>query len=178
MPCVGSCYFFLHWDHCCHHLVAKSPAKVVPLTSTPPPPAGPSRSQPTCRGSLRAPASTSQHVRHCRQCASRRLPTASAARVDRRQRGYPPAHIIYPSHSIFAPAARTAPRPAAAAPPFSFGHLSEQQQRGAAAGAPASPSAGAVESISQRPQRANFDVVQELRWWEQPRSAVTVSGSR
>lgn len=56
--------------------------------------------------------------------------------------------------------------------------MAEQQAAGAAAGAPAAPGSGAAEPISTRPNKANFDpAVEELRWWQQPRSAATVAGS-
>lgn len=64
-----------------------------------------------------------------------------------------------------------APRPGAAAPLFTFGRYTEQQQHEAQAAAPAA-------GISQRPERANFDPPAEaLRWECKPRNAVTVSGA-
>ena len=60
---------------------------------------------------------------------------------------------------------RTAPRPGAAAETFTFGRLPEQ-------GGAAPPAAPADRN------RSNFDPdPEQLRWWQQPRNAVTVSGS-
>lgn len=61
---------------------------------------------------------------------------------------------------------RTAPRPGAAADTFTFGRLPEQ-------GGAAPPAAATADR-----NRANFDPdPAQLRWWQQPRNAVTVSGA-
>ena len=87
----------------------------------------------------------------------------------------PPAHP--PAHPHPLAAGHTAPRPAAAAPPFTFGRYEEkkqaQEQQRANGGTlpPAVP-------ISQRPEKACFDQpLDSLRWWQQPRSAATVAGA-
>ncbi|KAI7836641.1 hypothetical protein COHA_009526 [Chlorella ohadii] len=73
---------------------------------------------------------------------------------------------VPPSSSLYEPTSRTAPRPGAAAETFTFGRLPEQ-------GGAAPPAAAAAER-----NRANFDPdPEQLRWWQQPRNAVTVSGS-
>lgn len=82
------------------------------------------------------------------------------------------------SHAHTIIAGRYAPRPAAAAPAFTFGHLEERQQRGADAAPPAAAPGPGPLPISQRPNKASFDPpAEQLRWWQQPRSAATVSGS-
>ncbi|KAL4458789.1 hypothetical protein ABPG75_013654 [Micractinium tetrahymenae] len=72
-----------------------------------------------------------------------------------------------PPSGSYDPESRRAPRPAAAAPAFTFGRSLCGEQGQAAA-----------DSISSRPEKANFDPpVETLRWWQQPRSAATVGGA-
>ncbi len=98
-----------------------------------------------------------------RRCPARPLPTTAAAAASP-----PPCHCFLDTAPHFVPhsAGRTAPRPGAAAETFTFGRLPEQ-------GGAAPPAAAAAER-----NRANFDPdPEQLRWWQQPRNAVTVSGS-
>lgn len=73
-------------------------------------------------------------------------------------------------------AGQYAPRPSAAAPEFTFGHLNEKQES-----KHAGPAAGGVpahEADFRHWKPASYDPpAEKLRWWKQPRSAATVSGS-
>lgn len=92
-------------------------------------------------------------------------PCPAAPNHRRRRRRLGPATDTAP-HFVPHGAGRTAPRPGAAAETFTFGRLPEQ-------GGAAPPAAAAAER-----NRANFDPdPEQLRWWQQPRNAVTVSGS-
>ncbi|PSC76311.1 hypothetical protein C2E20_0676 [Micractinium conductrix] len=78
-----------------------------------------------------------------------------------------------PPSGSFDPQSRTAPRPAASRPIFSFGKDAAAAKEGGAQQTAALPA-----SISQRPERANFDPpAEQLKWWKQPRSVATVSGT-
>ena len=111
------------------------------------------------------PISALRPPRLARLAANRRLPPAAASRLHLR-----PLLLRVPLPHIrtarpLCPIGRTAPRPGAAAKTFTFGRLPEQ-------GGAAPPAAPADRN------RSNFDPEPEqLRWWQQPRNAVTVSGS-
>ncbi|KAI3436111.1 hypothetical protein D9Q98_002169 [Chlorella vulgaris] len=79
---------------------------------------------------------------------------------------------------LYDPQSRHAPRPAASAPLFTFGHLDERRQQGCSSNNSQPHAAPPREAISQRPDKACFDPpAAQLHWWQQPRSAATVSGS-
>lgn len=83
-----------------------------------------------------------------------------------------------PKHTSALAAGRHAPRPAASAPLFTFGHLDERRQQGCSSNNSQPHAAPPREAISQRPDKACFDPpAAQLHWWQQPRSAATVSGS-
>lgn len=74
-----------------------------------------------------------------------------------------------PPSGRYDPESRRAPRPAAAAPEFTFGRSLCSSELG---------QEEAPNAISSRPEKANFDPpLETLRWWQQPRIAATVGGA-